>query len=84
MKRLSILLVAFAFLGTSCASKTGSSSGGGLFSFLSSDSFKLRPTKEVVLDNGLKILFIKDDSLPRVGIITLVKVGIREEPPKET
>lgn len=82
MKRLSILLVAVAFLGTSCASKTGSSPGGGLFSFLSSDSFKLRPTKEVTLDNGLKILFIKDDSLPRVGIISLVRVGVREEPSK--
>lgn len=82
MKQLSLLLTAFALIGVSCASKTGSSAGGGLFSFLSSDGFKLRPTKEVVLDNGLKILFIKDDSLPRVGIITLVKVGVREEPAK--
>lgn len=45
----------------------------------SNGSFKLQPYKEVVLDNGLKIFFITDDSLPRVSLSLLVKTGSLQE-----
>lgn len=47
--------------------------------FQSSGTFKLRPIKEVNLENGLKVIFIHDDSLPRVSLQTLIKVGARQE-----
>lgn len=46
----------------------------------SSNSFKLRPMREVQLENGLRILFITDNSLPRVSMTMLVKVGARQDP----
>lgn len=45
-------------------------SGGG---------FTLLPFKQVVLPNGLRVYFVKDDSLPRVSLTLLVKAGLREE-----
>lgn len=47
---------------------------------MSSGSFSLRPFKEVTLDNGLKIIFINDTSLPRVSLTLLVKSGILQDP----
>lgn len=46
----------------------------------SSAGFKLRPMREVQLENGLRILFITDNSLPRVSMTMLVKVGARQDP----
>jgi zinc protease len=40
--------------------------------------FKLRPMREMQLENGLKIIFIADNSLPRVSMTMLVKVGARQ------
>lgn len=45
-----------------------------------SSAFKLRPMREVQLENGLKVLFIADNSLPRVSMTMLVKVGSRQDP----
>lgn len=43
--------------------------------------FQLRPYKEIKLANGLTVLLIEDNSLPRVDFQLLVKVGaILEEP----
>jgi zinc protease len=42
--------------------------------------FKLRPMREMQLENGLKIIFITDNSLPRVSLTMLVKVGSRQDP----
>ena len=42
--------------------------------------FKLRPMKEIKLQNGMKILFITDNSLPRVSLTLLAKVGARQDP----
>ena len=39
-----------------------------------------RPLKTVQLENGLKIYFIEDQSLPRVSLEMLVKVGLPQEP----
>jgi len=45
--------------------------------------FKLRAMHEVQLENGLKILFIADNSLPRVSMTVLTKVGSRQDPSKK-
>ncbi len=42
--------------------------------------FKLRPIKEVQLGNGLRVLFISDNSLPRMSMTLLAKVGSRQDP----
>lgn len=42
--------------------------------------FKLRPMREMQLENGLKIIFINDNSLPRVSMTMLAKVGARQDP----
>ena len=39
-----------------------------------------RPLKIVELENGLKIYFIEDQTLPRVSLEMLVKVGLPQEP----
>lgn len=80
MKSFVALLCLCVLFAAGCASKGGS--GAGLFSIFSSEGFKLRPTKEIVLDNGLKIIFVKEDSLPRVGMIALIRAGLKEEPEK--
>lgn len=86
MKQLIIPLS--LLIATSCASKkstpteAGSSAkSGGIFSFLSSStSVPLRPYTVKTLPNGLKIYFLKDDSLPRVSLHALVKVGSVQDP----
>ncbi|NUN06934.1 MAG: insulinase family protein, partial [Bdellovibrio sp.] len=45
----------------------------------SSGSFKLQPYKEVVLENGLKIIYINDTTLPRVSLTMLLKTGSMQE-----
>ena len=46
----------------------------------SKNSFQLRAFQEVQLENGLKIIFIEDKSLPRVSLQLLVKVGALQDP----
>lgn len=46
----------------------------------SSGSFRLQPFKEVQLENGLKVVFIRDMSLPRVSLTLFVKTGVLQEP----
>ncbi|OYZ17611.1 MAG: hypothetical protein B7Y39_15055 [Bdellovibrio sp. 28-41-41] len=45
----------------------------------SSTALKLKPTKELVLENGLKVYLFRDLSLPRFSINLLVKVGQRND-----
>lgn len=45
-----------------------------------SGSFKLQPFKEVTLDNGLKIIYVRDNTLPRVSLTLLLKTGTMQEP----
>ncbi len=40
----------------------------------------LRPIRSVELENGLKIYFIEDQTLPRISLELLVKVGLPQEP----
>ncbi len=42
-------------------------------------NFKFRPFRELVLENGLKIIFVPDDSLPRISLTLLVKAGSMQE-----
>ncbi len=43
------------------------------------DTFQLRPMKQIILANGLKVIFIKDDSLPLVHLQLRINAGVREE-----
>lgn len=45
-----------------------------------SGSIKMPPMKTVILDNGLKVVFLKDDRLPRLSMTLLVGVGLASEP----
>lgn len=49
-------------------------------SSLSVNSYKVKKQKEVVLSNGLRVLLIKDNSLPYFSVNTLVKVGSAYDP----
>ena len=62
-KNLVLLISALSFV--SCASSSKSTSA----------QVRLRPVEEKTLANGLKILFIQDNSLPRMGMTLLVGVG---------
>ncbi|MGZ3792563.1 MAG: M16 family metallopeptidase [Bdellovibrio sp.] len=42
-------------------------------------SFKLQPYKEVTLKNGLKIIFVRDTSLPRISLTLMLKAGVMQE-----
>jgi zinc protease len=42
--------------------------------------FKLRDYQEETLANGLQILFVPDDSLPRVSLNMVIKVGASQDP----
>ncbi|WP_413558088.1 M16 family metallopeptidase [Bdellovibrio sp. HCB209] len=69
----------------SCAgkgSKTGSQGPvpAGYSAPKSTGSFKLMPYKEVVLENGLKVIYVRDNSLPRVSMTVLFKTGNMQEP----
>lgn len=46
----------------------------------SNGSFRIQAYKERILDNGLKIIYIRDTSLPRVSLTMLVKTGSLQEP----
>lgn len=43
-------------------------------------SFKLQAYKERYLENGMKLIFIRDNSLPRVSLTLMMKVGNMQEP----
>lgn len=45
----------------------------------SSTALKLKPTKELLLENGLKVYVFRDLSLPRFSLNLLVKVGQKDD-----
>lgn len=45
----------------------------------SSTALKLKPTKELQLENGLKVYIFRDLSLPRFSVNLLVKVGQKDD-----
>lgn len=66
------LLSVILFLSLSGCSSLGSKPVAG--------PFKLRPIEEKTLANGLKILYIKDDSLPRISFNMMVMSGSAQDP----
>jgi zinc protease len=64
-----------------CSSAQTSSSGAGAQTTAASEAgWHLRPFEEVKLENGLRILFIEDRSLPRVGFNLMVMTGSAHDP----
>jgi zinc protease len=77
---LSAAMVAILVAG--CASGAGSGAGSnasGGYTKPSSSSV-LRPHREITLTNGLKVLFVPDQSLPSLSMGLLVKSGASEDP----
>jgi zinc protease len=77
-------ILALAFISSvliSCASEPAKKSA--IFpmpaSKSSNSNFTLRPFKEEKLANGLRILWIKDESLPRISLNMMVQVGSLDE-----
>lgn len=44
------------------------------------DEIRLKPIKRVQLPNGLKIIYIYDESLPKLGMTWVGQVGVLQEP----
>lgn len=63
-----------------CSSSGKKSGGGGLFSSSSSTGYQLRAFEEKTLENGLRILYIPDNSLPYVSFSLLVRTGSAADP----
>ncbi len=68
-----------ALTGCSTAGKKTEKTADGYVS-KTNGSFTLQPFKEVNLENGLKIIFIRDITLPRVSMTLLLKTGSMQEP----
>lgn len=72
MKKLSFIFISIIFsISCSSVSKSTKKSAG---------EFQLRPVQEKTLPNGLKVLYITDNSLPRVSYNLLVKSGSAQDP----
>lgn len=76
---LSTSLVIAGLVGCSTTGKKTEKTSDGYVS-KSNGSFKLQPFKEMTLDNGLKIIFIRDNTLPRVSMTLLMRTGAMQEP----
>lgn len=77
MKKMGILILLMAMVGVwqGCSSLS-SSRGASQFT----QGVRLPETSEVELSNGLKLLFIKDTTLPKVSLIALVNSGAIRDP----
>ncbi|MBL7542943.1 MAG: insulinase family protein [Bdellovibrionaceae bacterium] len=47
---------------------------------VASSALKLKPTKEITLENGLKVYVFRDMSLPRFSVNLMIKVGQKDDP----
>ncbi|WP_374078605.1 M16 family metallopeptidase [Bdellovibrio bacteriovorus] len=84
MKRISLALalplICSSFVACSSSSKKASKPPSAGYVTKGNGSFKLQPYKEVTLENGLKIIFIHDATLPRVSLTMMLKTGSLQEP----
>lgn len=62
-----------------CLSLVACSSGGGLKGTPSA-GFQMRDFKEETLPNGMKLILISDDSLPRISFQMMIKSGTYNDP----
>jgi len=72
--KLSILFVTGIFMG--CGSLIKDHSASASFS----EGVRFPENKEMELSNGLKLLFIRDTSLPRINIMALINSGAINDP----
>lgn len=79
---LTLSLAATVAMSVSCStsSKNTQQSIPAGYKVLGNSSFKLLPFKEKTLENGLKIVYVRDNSLPRVSLTALVKTGNVQDP----
>lgn len=75
---LTIPLVCTSLFGCSSSSKRHVEVPKG-YTAKSNGSFVLQPYKEVVLENGLKVIFVRDTSLPRVSLTLMIRSGSMQE-----
>lgn len=74
------LILSFVILIQACATTSGNRQPlGDSYQTYQGDTFQLRPMKQIILSNGLKVIFIKDDSLPLVHLQLRINSGVREE-----
>ncbi|MGZ3774005.1 MAG: M16 family metallopeptidase [Pseudobdellovibrionaceae bacterium] len=65
----------------SCTSVQKQSGSTVPVGYISKDngSFKLQPFKELVLENGLRIIFVRDNHLPRLSLTLMIRTGSMQE-----
>ncbi|MEZ0391843.1 MAG: M16 family metallopeptidase [Pseudobdellovibrionaceae bacterium] len=73
MKKSSLLPLILFFLGVSLACSSMNSKS-------SEKQFELRPVQEKTLPNGMRVLYIPDTSLPRVGYQLMIRSGAARDP----
>ena len=66
---ISLLVVASFLMTSACSSMSAKKT-----------KFELRPVQEKTLANGLRIIFIPDSSLPRVGLALAILTGSSQDP----
>lgn len=76
MSRMKMALGAVMFFVSACSSSPKEAGSAGT----AEGGFKLRSYAEEKLDNGLRIIWIKDDTLPRVSLSLMVEVGSIDDP----
>jgi zinc protease len=73
MSARKLLLMPLLALGLSCAHTKKAPE-------VSAEHFHLKKYEETTLSNGLTVLFIEDESLPRVGLSLMIKSGSATDP----
>lgn len=75
----SLVISSLVFSVVACSTSSTTNNKNNGYVSKSNGSFQLRPYKEKTLENGLKIIFIADHTLPRVSLSLLVKAGALQE-----
>jgi zinc protease len=71
---LTLPLICSTFVACSSSSKRQVEVPAG-YTAKSNGSFVLQPYKEVIYDNGLKVIFVRDTTLPRVSLTMMIRAG---------
>ncbi len=75
-----LVVLGAAVVSVAACASSGKKSGGGLFSSNSNAGYQIRAFEEKTLENGLRILYIPDNSLPYVSYSMLVRTGSAADP----
>lgn len=71
---LTLPMICSTFVACSSSSKRQVEVPAG-YTAKSNGSFVLQPYKEVIYDNGLKVIFVRDTTLPRVSLTMMIRAG---------